>query len=235
MGIIFCDASICHIIGQRAGFALAGLRISSTVPEGVAGLLFETHWAYWIPLILAGVALAGFVRVGSQKLARQVGAVMVMIGVLWMVLAFLVVTPGERLWTAHEQILAAAQGRDAKGIVDLLAPDFHFGSLDRAEMAKGLGTTLGFFRPRSNTVRYFEATVNGLTAESRINVLTTLDGTGGMPGGPYLTKWQLEWVDLPGEGPQGGWHLSEIQRWFLSDGTNDTEMPAELTGSSVRF
>jgi hypothetical protein len=204
-----------HIIGQTLLTPLAGIRSPAGLPESVSSTLFETHFLVWGICIIVAFILT---RMGARRRQRSLakaGFIIMMTTMLWMIAAYAVDTPAERLSAAHQRLLTAAQNKDIAGIKALLVPTFRFGPLDRDELASAVDASLKTFTIKSNVIRKYSSAVNDTHAGSEINVLSTLDGSA---AGTYLTKWELEWED----NAEDGWRLGRIVKWYL----NDHEMPA---------
>jgi len=200
-------------------------RAPELFPDALSGFLFESHWVYWITLLALGGILSFLRPAALGKYARPSGLILIVLAILWALAAHFVDTPAERLAAAHARILAAASAKEAQPIMDLLADDFRFGTADRAAMLPMLEAAFRLVRPAGNTQRFYEADIIGHDAETRINILTTLDaGASGMPAGPYLTKWRLRWRDVAGQ----DWRLVTVLHWYTSDATGDHEMPLEI-------
>lgn len=203
---------------------LGYVRAPGWLPGGVSESLFTPHWVYAIGLLVAGLLLWFFAPKNLRKPLRRGGAGLVLIAVGWMLLALLFDSPGERLNALHTRIVEAASAGDGAAIVGVLAPDFRFGTAGKTDMGLQVDTTLKMLKPKSNLIRFYEATISDERASTKINIFTTLDSAANIPTGPYLTKWQLSWRD----DPASDWQLTAIEHWYMSDGKTDTEMPTNL-------
>ena len=215
---------ILPIIGQSGAATLAAIRTPSWMPESLNQWVFESHWVYSLGLLAAAVLLYFFGRAALGKLARRLASLLAFVALLWIALPFFFVTPSVRLQAAHERILQAASAGQSAPIKDLLADDFRFGPANKLVMSLSIDAALPTLKPKTNLERFYAATLRGSEADTQINILTTLDAGATIPPGPYLTKWKLQWRDVPGQ----DWKLVAISHWYTSDGTNDTEMPYEI-------
>ncbi len=204
-----------HAISGLTGSGIIGtmdVLAAVRAPGFLPGFLFENQW--WIWIAMAGLAGA----LGWMRLGKWAGGVVAVLAV-WVGLAAVFVTPGERLEAAHRGIVNAAQTRNCDALCGYLASDFSFGVMGKTEMRIGLKAVLEWARFESNRVRFYEGKVEGDLASSQVNVLTLMDAKSGQ-GGPYVSKWWLEWRDEPG----ADWKLVRVRKWVL----NEQEMPADL-------
>lgn len=216
------------IIGQYTLQTFAALRAPAFLPESLTTALFETHTLYMAILAIAAAA-ALFVGVTrANKPAKLGGIAGLALAALWLLLALTFVTPRERLYAAHSQIIAAAQANDPAPIKSLLHPDFSYGPNNRTTMNLLVDAAMKAFKIKSATVRFFDIqpTLDPQARQTHINVLVQLDaaGTSPAPGGTYVTKWTLQWVDVPNQ----DWQLRQIVNARLAAGEQEMEIPNNL-------
>jgi len=216
LGSCIADA---HIIGQTFFATLAGIRAptfpAGSLPAAIVSELFESHFTAWIGCIVIGFILSKIAQMRRQRALAQTALTLVLLTTAWMLAAYLVDTPAERLLFAHKRLLAAAQRKDMGGIQSVLDEKFAFGPLDRAGLVKEVEASLKTFTIKSNMIRSYEAQLGDRQARSAISVVSQLDGTA---AGTYLTQWQLVWQDYGAD-----WQLERIDGWKL----NNQPMPAE--------
>jgi len=131
--------------------------------------------------------------------------------IAWMLLAFTIDTPAERLYRAHTDLATAAKNGDVDRIVSYLEPNFQAAVLgvDKAGAAKEeIGTRLKTYGVKGSTIRSYKSTIAGPAAFTQMNVLTQTD-----IAGPVLTSWQLSWDDVPGE----DWRIRDVELVKIGD------------------
>ncbi len=203
-----------HIIGQTLCAPLAVIRAPLFLPESINSLLFENHFLAWIACIIAGFVLTKLGTSRRQRRLMHMGFSVVMVTMLWMLAAYVVDTPAERLDQAHRRILAAAQRKDIAAIKAELADSFQFGPFDRAGLLQTVDASLKTFNIKSNIITSYDSQINNDKAASDLTVFSELDGAS---AGNCKTRWHLVWHDYGKD-----WQLLRIENWSL----NDQPMPA---------
>jgi len=160
-----------------------------------SALLFEAQPWYWAFGFGAGVILfvAGRNRV-SKPLMRS-GFAIAAITLLWMLAAWLVVTPAERLYAVHRELAAAAKEGDIERLFSHLENNFEcpqLGVKSFAEAKAYIPTAMTQFHVKNNHVRAYQSTISGDTARVQVTFLTESDT------GLTKTSWELQWQDVPG-------------------------------------
>lgn len=190
---------------------LAALRSPAFLPDSLASLLFENHWSYWIVALLAAAVLFYISNARQNARLRNISLALAALTGLWALLAFLILTPAERLYNAHTGLADAAKNGDVDRIVSYLAPNFQASVLDipsidvaREEISARLNT----FGIQGSTIRYYKYTLHGHTAFTQFNILTQTS-----TAGPILTSWNLSWDDLPGE----DWRIRNAELTKIGD------------------
>ncbi|MGN6371039.1 MAG: hypothetical protein ACTHN5_22520 [Phycisphaerae bacterium] len=190
---------------------LAALRSPAFLPDSLASLLFENHWSYWIVALLAAAVLFYISNARQNARLRNISLALAALTGLWALLAFLILTPAERLYNAHTGLADAAKNGDVDRIVSYLAPNFQASVLDipsidvaREEISARLNT----FGIQGSTIRYYKYTLHGHTAFTQFNILTQTS-----TAGPILTSWNLSWDDLPGE----DWRIRNAELTMIGD------------------
>lgn len=216
----FFGNAIDSIIGQAPMQTLAAFRAPTWIPQ----FFLDTNYLYWVVLGLIGLAVLFVGLRNKQSTLTRVGLGAIVFLLLWIAATFVFISPKQRLYDAHAAILTAAKNNDPKGITQWLADDFRFGPNDRKLMSSVIESTLSVIKVKSNMVRFYDAKFPASDmATSQLNVITSIEAPM-MPSGNVLTKWHLEWIDVPGQ----DWRLRTITHSYHSDGTNDTEIPPDL-------
>lgn len=119
------------------------LRSSTLFSHSVAGTLFESHWGYWIALIIGAVILMLAGQARAEARLFKAGLAAAGVAVVWIALAFLFATPSERLYAVHKTMAEAASKRDVDGILACMDRNFSINNLDihgdtAADAAKAL-------------------------------------------------------------------------------------------------
>jgi hypothetical protein len=179
-----------------AGGMLA-MRSPQFLPEAVMRLLFETQVWYWAFGIGVGLVLVGAGGSRASKAMVKSGIATVAITVLWVLLAWLVVTPAERLYAVHAELAAATKegGKGVERLFSHLASDFECQQLGVRNLSEAKSLIAARLEPlhvKSNYVRAYRSDVSGETARTLVTFLTESDM------GLTKTSWELRWQDVPG-------------------------------------
>ena len=177
------------------------LRLPSSYSSSIAAI-FESHWFIWTALLgVAGACIWRGLRDGHRRL-MQVGAVVGGITIFWILLAWLVITPRERLITANQAVVRAAAHDDVAGIVHFLSPQAVVGTWPRSRVAAEVQIRLNAARISGNFIRMLKVRLHGKRARVRLVVWTqTRDW------GPFITAWQLLWQD---HARPGDWRIVRV-------------------------
>ena len=191
--------------------SLAALRSPAFLPDSVAEFLFATNVIYWIALAAVALAAVYVGRSRAQIGIFRTGLVLLAATAVWILSAYLIDTPRERLDAAHRAILHAAETKDAAAVVALLAPDFRSEPLNitRPETRQAvIAVILNVYHIRSNTITALKMELFPGGARSDIVVFTELED---LP--MTKTRWQLEWID----DPASDWRLRSADLQAIND------------------
>ena len=182
----------------------AFFRLPSSFPSAVAYWLFQTHWLYAAGLILLAFAIGWRGMTTHNSKMRWSGLGILLLTAAWLLAAWLVMTPRERLIRANEAIVAAATHHNVAGIVRFLAPRASFGNLGRPQIKALITERIHEADLTSNDIRYLGIHLQGRYARVRLNVLSY----SGKYGTPLLTYWRLSWRDHK---RPGNWQITHIR------------------------
>ena len=189
---------------------MLALRSPPFLPEGVAGVLLETHWVWWIVAGVVGLGICWMSRVRSDRRSMRVGYAILGVAVMWVLAALLVDTPRERLTRIHEELGAAARDHDFDRVASFLADDFaapQIGVSGDAIPRDEIAARIKEYGVKESYFRALSIRMNGREADSAITLLTTTDA------GPILTSWELRWRDVPGQ----DWQIRRARLTRLGD------------------
>jgi hypothetical protein len=186
-------------IGGR-GFAL--IRFPAGMPSFLSSL-FEAHWLLWLTLL--GVSAALFWRGGiqSNRRMRLAGAIVFALGLLWMLSAWAVVTPRERLRNAVTSIVRAATRNDVARMIHFVAPHTLFDGWNRRRMKQQLRLRLAAAHITGNLIRLLKIRIKGRKAQTQLVVWTQTRNRG-----PFTTAWRLSWRD---HSRPGNWRIVRVR------------------------
>jgi hypothetical protein len=211
MNFLLVDPSI---IGQTplcpSAGVLAVLRSPSFLPDALAAALFERHLAWWVAAAAIGAVLMFLGRSRADRRLDRIGTVALAAVALWVVAAVLLDTPGERLYTAHTGLAAAAKEGDADKVVGyfdthFIAPQLNITSatVARDEVASRLKE----YGIQETYITAYDNRRRGSTAVTAITAITKTNA--------YTLKssWQLDWEDMPGS----DWRIVHAELTRLND------------------
>ncbi len=178
------------------------------LPDGISSALFASHWAIWGILAIAGGGCIWKGFSSGTRIPLKAGAAMLLITALWVLVAWAVATPRERLADAHASLLRAAETSDPDAVLRYLDDSCTVGQLNKQALRAQLQQWFNTLKIQRNILRYLEIRLNVPMATTYMNVLTT---TG--DDQPILTKWQLAWRD----DPQSGWLITHAQLLSVND------------------
>jgi hypothetical protein len=202
------------IIGREWGNAfgvLGAIRSPGWISEGIGGFLFESQWLYWFMTLGIGAACWEMGRRRADARLRSTGFGIVALVVVWVMMAFVVVTPKERLYAAHVGMARAAKEGDVGKIVGYLREPFRSSflgvegnggareAIERELRANGVKGTL---------ITFYESDIEGKGATTHVTLLTETE-----VAGPVKTSWILSWDDVPGE----DWKIGEADLVRVGD------------------
>lgn len=163
----------------------AFFRLSASFPSSPAYWLFETHWLYAAGLILLALAIGWRGMITHKRKMQWTGLGILLLTAAWLLAAWLVVTPRERLIRANEGVVAAATHHNVAGIMHFLAPEAVLGNLSRPQIKELITERVQEADLTSNDIRYLGIQMRGRSAIVRLNVLSY----SGEYGTPLLTSW----------------------------------------------
>jgi hypothetical protein len=179
------------------------IRLPESFPRTLGDWLFLGHPLVY--LALAVVAIALIWRWWHTRHTRLLfaGASIIAATLVWALMAWMVVTPGERLRGDIQQILTDAAHQDVMGIEKFLAPDVVFDGRDRASIVSELNYRLSQVRLTANYLRSIHTRRQGRSAQTNIVVLSMARDYG-----PFITRWRLIWKD---HARPGHWQITQMQ------------------------
>ncbi|MGC8560930.1 MAG: hypothetical protein ACP5O1_09660 [Phycisphaerae bacterium] len=185
------------------------IRLPESFPRALGDWLFLPHPLVY--LAMAVVAVAFIWRWWHTRHTRLLiaGAGIFAATLIWAVMAWLVVTPGERLRGDLQQILSDAAHQDVVGIEQFLAPDVVFNDENRAGILSELNYRLSQVRITANYLRSIHMRRRGRSAQTNIVVLSIARNYG-----PLITRWRLIWRD---HARPGHWQITQMQLQGMSN------------------
>ncbi len=185
------------------------IRLPESFPRALGDWLFLAHPLVYIAL--AVVAIAFVWRWWHTRHTRFLiaGGGIIAATLIWALMAWLVVTPGERLRGDLQQILSDAAHQDVVGIEQFLAPDVVFNNQDRADIISELNYRLSQVRITANYLRSIHMRRRGRSAQTNIVVLSIARDYG-----PLVTRWRLIWRD---HARPGHWQITQMQLQGISN------------------
>jgi len=194
------------------------IRLSEAFPQTLGAWLFHLH-----PLALLAMAVIAIALLWRWQQTRNAkyllsGGSIIAVGLVWLIMAWMVVTPGERLRAALENILTAASHQDVMKIEGYIAPDAVLGDWDRYRIVSELNYRLAQVRLSANYLRSFHMRRRGRRAQTNITVLSIARDYG-----PFVTRWRLIWQDHP---RPGNWQITQLQ--LQSIGSSEVSPRAPL-------
>ncbi len=187
---------------------LAFIRLSTGFPTAPGRMIFENHWAIWAAMFLVGLA-AVWRGVNTQRaIARNIGFAVLAVTVLWVVTAWLVVTPYERLVNANNAIISAAAHDNVPAIMHYVAKSATFGHWNYAQIQSGLTQRLKFAHITGNIIRSMTVRIRADQAVTQLVIWTSTRDYG-----PVITSWRFIWQDHP---RPGNWRIMEVDLLSLN-------------------
>lgn len=173
-------------------------------------LLFAVPW--WLPTLIALIALAMLVNGNRRQNARMRGAglTVLLLAVVWGVMSYLVDTPREKCEKLTRRFVQSVVARDFGTFRALMEPGvtFQFAGSDwRIDGRENLTETV---KDRADKIGLKSATVTSMrSAESADTVTTTIRVWSSQEltlDQPVNSQWELDWRQTGGQ-----WLLHEIR------------------------
>lgn len=188
---------------------LALIRLGTGFPTGLGRILFQNHWAIWAAMALVGVAGAWRGINAQSSRLRNLGAGLLAMTVLWAFVAWMVVTPYERLVHATTTIISAAAHDDIPTIMRYVSKRAIFGRWNYAHIQTGLAVRLKSAHVTDNILRSMTVRMRGNQAVTQLVIWTTTRDYG-----PIVTSWRLIWQD---HHRPGNWRVMEVDLLAIND------------------
>ncbi len=184
------------------------IRLSTGFPNAPGRILFENHWAIWAALLL--VALAALWRgINTQRaMVRNTGLAVLAVTAIWVITAWLVVTPYERLVNANDAIVNAAAHDQVPKIMHYISRRATFGSWNYDQIQSGLSQRLKSAHISGNIIRSMTVRIRGDQAITQLVIWTSTRDYG-----PVITSWRFIWQDHP---RPGNWRIMEVDLLSLN-------------------
>ncbi len=148
---------------------------------------------------------------------RDAGLGCVALLAVWMLAAYLIDTPRERLYRAHVGLAQAARDADADRILSYFSPDFNSPALGvtHAQIAREeIGSRLKNYGIKGSTITFYRSDIAGKTAFTTVTLVTQTDAAG-----LVRTTWNLSWDDVAG----ADWKVREADLIKLGDEAVSTD------------
>lgn len=174
------------------------LRSPAFLPNGVAAFLFENHFAWWLGAGVLGAVLIYLARARGKGNLMRAGQMLLGLTLLWILAAFAIDSPGERLYWAHTALATAVEKADIEQILshfepNFTAPNLHIDGDTLTAARNEIGARLKEYGIRESKITTFASTVYANhTADSRFTVLTVSEA------GLIKSTWRLFWDDETG-------------------------------------
>ena len=201
------------------------MRSPEFLPEALIRLLFETQIWYWAGGVGIGIILlmAGRNRASKPLLKSSLAVMAAML--VWMLLAWIIVTPAERLYAVHSDLAATVkEGDNMDRLFSHMTDDFECPQLGERSLAEAkaiIGAALDRLHIKNNHVRAYKSKISGKTALTQVTFMTESET------GWTKTTWELHWLDMPG----GDWKIRVADFQTL----NDSPAPDLSFGDMIMF
>jgi hypothetical protein len=216
-------SAVPPIIGQTpaaaftlSGEPLAALRSPAIFSDTVAGVLFESHWLWWLAFLALAAVLYYVGRSRAEKGPAQAGIVLAGVTATWILLALVFASPGERLYAAHKGLADAAAAHDVDRMLVYLSQDFRapvLGLTGEVPAKEKIAYYLNNYGIKETYITAYRFTRATKTAVSDVTLVTTSNA------GPIKTSWQLSWDDIPDE----DWRIVRARLTKLGDQPMDRD------------
>ncbi len=193
------------------------IRLSEAFPQALGDWLFHIH--PMVLLVMVVVAIALLWRWQQTRNARLFmgGGSIVVAGILWVSIAWMVVTPGERLQSDIQNILNAATHQDTVKIAQYLSPNAVLDGWDKTQIVSELNYRLSHMRLTANYLRSMHMRRQGRHAQTNIVVLSIARNYG-----PFITRWRLIWQD---HARPRSWQMTQLQLQSINNSNTSPEEP----------
>jgi hypothetical protein len=212
------------IIGQTpapaftlSGEPLAALRSPGLFSDAAAGVLFESHWLWWLALAAVAAALYYVGRSRVQQPLAQTGMALGGLTAAWILLALVFASPGERLYAALRGLADASAARDVDRMLAYLSKDFRAPVLDMTgdvPPKEKIAYYINTYGIRETYITAYRFNRLGANALTNVTLLTTTSN------GTIKTSWELSWDDVPGE----DWRIVRARLTKLGDQSVDRDV-----------
>ncbi len=182
--------------------SVALIRLGTEFPSGWGSLFFDNHWGIWTALSLVGAAGVWRGFQSRNAALRKAGAGILGFALLWIFIAWMVVTPRERLVNANNAIVRAAARADVPAIMKYVSKRAIFGQWNYAAIQSGLTERLGAAHITENIIRSMAVRI--MKNQATVSLVIW---TGTRDYGPVVTSWRLVWRD---HRRPGNWRIVEV-------------------------
>ena len=152
--------------------------------------IFEFQPFYWLALSLLAAGALWFGLHRAQRRSMRIGWMLLAILIVWIGVAWLVVTPRERLAARQNLVVRAAAKDHINTIMKIIAPGTFFGPWNHHEIRTQLSQRLAAAHITGNFIRFYRSDIRDRQAITRITVWTQTRDFG-----PVLSTWQFDWQD----------------------------------------
>jgi hypothetical protein len=186
--------------------------------------IFAMAWAYFAVMAGLGALMVYVGRVRLQsKMAVRIGAGVLVAVAVWAVLAWVVVTPRERLEARHRELLSALEAKNVDGVMGVLGEEFRASALSidsAAEVRPAVAGAMGIYPVHGARITAMKVSMDGDHASTQVTILADFEN---LP--PTKTAWRFEWIDAAG----GDWRLYEARLLSVNDSpAGDYRVPVRL-------
>jgi hypothetical protein len=201
---------------------LLALRSPPFLPRPLTAFLFENHYLWWLAVLALGIVLILLARSRSNRQLLRSGQFTLALGILWILAAFLITTPAERLYNAHLALADATAKADVDRILSYFAPNFvaHAGpvqildSTSSPQAKNDIAAAIKLYGIKETYIRSYNFTLTSPTsATTNVTALTLAEQT-------LLTTWQVTWDDLPDQ----DWRIAQADLTKIGDQTIEPGM-----------
>jgi len=172
---------------------------------------FSVPW--WAPtiLVIAGLAVASGGNRRQNRNVRDIGAGIVLLGIAWAVVSFLVDTPCEICSKQTRKFVQSVVTKDWTTFDGSLDPNVRFAFTDSDWSMVGRDKLDTAVHADDNTIGVTSATVTGLEASSKLDTVTTkftvISVQKSTMDQPLTSAWDFDWR----KGSSGRWIVTEIR------------------------
>lgn len=195
---------------QHQFSTLAALRSPDFFSDQVAAFLFDSHWLWWLAIAAVAVVFFFLGRSRADKRLLQAGIVAFAVTALWILVALLVASPGERLYNAHKGLAQAAAAHDVDRMLTYLSDNFLAPVIGITADVPARATIAGYldrYGIKQTHITAYRYTRGTTTAVSDVTFITESSA------GPIKTAWRLSWDDIAGQ----DWQIVRAELLRLQD------------------